>query len=448
MLRDLLAILRRQDERDQLPVALRRDIARAQDESERLISWVQLVIAITFAVLYALSRKTAPSLMLFTPGAIGLYFLFTATRLAMSYRFRLGFWWLSLSIVIDIALLYGLIWSFHLQYGQPASFYLKAPTLLYVFIFIALRALRFEARYILLAGFAAALGWLAMIAYVVFADPSDNMITRDYIQYMTSNSILLGAEFDKIISILLVTAIMAIAIRRARATLVRAVNDAQAKRNLSRFFDSDVARRITSHGAELTAGGGEMRAVSILNLDMRGFTRLATRISPPQVMALLAEYQARMVPIIQRHGGVIDKFMGDGIMATFGALETQPDHAARACRALVEAVAAADAWREEGRAAAVAEGAPRPPLVCGAVATGEVIVGAVGDDNRLEFTVIGDAVNLSAKLEKHNKDLGSRALVTEAAYRAALEAGGPDAGTALTASLPGLAAPVEIVRLA
>ncbi|MBL8708088.1 MAG: adenylate/guanylate cyclase domain-containing protein [Rhodospirillaceae bacterium] len=445
MLRDRLPALRRQDARDQLPAALRRDIARAQDESERLISWVQLVIAITFAVLYALSRKTAPSLMLFTPGAIGLYFLFTVTRLVMSYRFRLGFWWLSLSIVIDIALLYGLIWSFHLQYEQPASFYLKAPTLLYIFIFIALRALRFEARYILLAGFTAALGWLAMIAYVVFADPSDNMVTRDYIQYMTSNSILLGAEFDKIISILLVTAIMAIAIRRARATLVRAVNDAQAKRNLSRFFDSDVARRITSHGAELTAGGGEMRAVSILNLDMRGFTRLATRIPPHQVMALLADYQARMVPIIQRHGGVIDKFMGDGIMATFGALETQPDHAACACRALVEAVATADAWRAEAESV---EGAPCPPLVCGAVATGEVIVGAVGDDNRLEFTVIGDAVNLSAKLEKHNKELGSRALVTAATYRAAADAGGADAGTALTVSLPGLAAPVEIVRLA
>ena len=86
---------------------------------------------------------------------------------------RLPAWLLALSIIIDMALLFGLIWSFHLQYAQPPSFYLKAPTLLYVFIFIALRALRFEAKYVVFAGLAAALGWLAMVLYVVFVDPDE-----------------------------------------------------------------------------------------------------------------------------------------------------------------------------------------------------------------------------------------------------------------------------------
>ena len=87
--------------------------------------------------------------------------------------------------------------SIHVTYGQPASFYLKAPTLLYVFVFIALRALRFEARYVLLAGASAALGWGVLGAYVLTADPADRMLAHDFVDYLTSNSILIGAEIDK-----------------------------------------------------------------------------------------------------------------------------------------------------------------------------------------------------------------------------------------------------------
>ena len=102
-------------------------------------------------------------------------------NLGLAYRGRLPGWLLSLSVVIDMALLLGLIWSFHLQYNQPPSFYLKAPTLLYVFIFIALRALRFEARYVVMSGLVAAIGWGFMIGYVVVAEVGNPMITRDYI---------------------------------------------------------------------------------------------------------------------------------------------------------------------------------------------------------------------------------------------------------------------------
>ena len=106
---------------------------------------------------------------------------------------RLPDWAVYVSIFFDVSLLMVLIWSFHIQYGQPPSFYLKSPTLLYIFIFIGLRALRFRARFVAAAGVMAALGWLVMIGYVVFSNPEDTMITRNYISYMTSNSILLGS---------------------------------------------------------------------------------------------------------------------------------------------------------------------------------------------------------------------------------------------------------------
>jgi adenylate cyclase len=432
-----------------LPPIVRDRIAREQDKSERLISWIQLAIVCTFGLLYFTSRSTAPMathIWLVTPLAIGLYFAVTIIRLILAYRIRLGFLLLTGSIVIDMSLLYSLIWSFHLQYMQPPSFYLKAPTLLYVFIFIALRALRFEARYVVMAGIAAAVGWLALIVFVIFSDPAKAMITRSYIEYLTSNTILLGAEVDKIISILVVTTILALAVRQARIRLIEAVTGRQASENLSRFFAPEIASQISRDGHQLMAGAGQACEAAILNLDVRGFTRLASTASPQEVMGVLADYQRQMVPIIQRHGGSIDKFLGDGIMATFGATRPQADYAARALSALEECMQAADRWMEEQ------ERAGRPPLtVNGAVASGRIIAGAVGDDTRLEYTVIGDAVNLSAKLEKHNKVEGCRALALKDTYEAALAQGYQPQGAhrALArVEVIGVALPVDLVAVA
>jgi adenylate cyclase len=432
-----------------LPPAVRARIVALQDSSERLIGWIQLAIVILFGTLYALSRQTVPmetDIWLLTPAAILIYFVVTVIRLFLSYRIRLGFWVLAASILIDMALLYGLIWSFHLQYMQPASFYLKAPTQQYVYIFIALRALRFEVRYVVLAGIAAALGWLAMVGYVVFADPNDPMITRNYVQYLTSNSVLIGAEVDKIIIIAAVTTILAFAIHGARRMMTQAVTGAQAQENLSRFFAPEIARHISRSGDAISAGDGEAREAAILNLDVRGFTKLASTASPQEVMAVLADYQRRMVPIIQRHGGAIDKFLGDGIMATFGATRPLPDYAARAMRALEECMAAAAEWSAEQAAAG------RPPLtINGALASGRIVAGAVGDATRLEYTVIGDAVNLSAKLEKHNKVEGCRALVLKETYDAAQAQGYEPRGEhkALSgAMVGGVALPLDLVAIA
>ncbi|MEZ5799718.1 MAG: hypothetical protein R3D29_03530 [Nitratireductor sp.] len=111
---------------------------------------------------------------------------------------------------------------------QPASFIMKAPALLYVFIFISIRALRFNPKFVILAGIVAAMGWAAIIIYVTHIDPGDNMLTRSYVQYLTSNSILIGAEVDKILSILIVTAVLALAVNRSRNMLVTSVSERAA----------------------------------------------------------------------------------------------------------------------------------------------------------------------------------------------------------------------------
>ena len=137
-----------------LPARINDAIRRQQDASERLIGWFQLVVVLLFGTLYAISPKTFSPDAPFepVPWVLGIYFVLTVARLALAYRGPLPRVVLYASVVLDMALLLGLIWSFHIQYMQPPSFYLKAPTLLYVFIFIALRALRFEARFVVAAG--------------------------------------------------------------------------------------------------------------------------------------------------------------------------------------------------------------------------------------------------------------------------------------------------------
>jgi adenylate cyclase len=404
---------------EELPSRIRESIIHQQDQSEILIGWVQLVVVLTFATLFLVSPTPTNAEVIFdpVPYALGIYFVFTVLRLAMAHRFRLAAWVLALSVVVDMALLMVTIWSFHIKYGQPPAFYLKAPTLLYVFIFIALRALRFQANYVLLAGFAAAIGWLILLGY---ATSSGGAVTRDYVDYMTGNVILLGAEFDKVISILVVTLILAFAINRARAMLIGAVVKETEARELSRFFDADVARQITGAETEIQAGQGVTREGAVLMVDIRGFTTLAEKLSAQDLMAILGEYQSRIVPTIQDAGGNIDKFMGDGIMATFGATHPSDSAAADALRAVDTIVEQGRQWARDRTAKG------EDPVNIGAsVSAGRILFGAVGDENRLEYTVIGDPVNFAAKLEKNNKvehaiattDLACYALAKTQGYR-------------------------------
>jgi adenylate cyclase len=164
----------------ELPERVRNEICAKQDASERLISWVLLVLVIFFGSLWLIAPKNE-SIAGFqpVPWSIGGYFVFTLLRLVLSYKVRLPGWFLSLSVLADMTLLMVMIWSFHIQYDQPPSFYLKAPTLMYVFIFIALRALRFEVQYVLLAGASAIAGWSIMMYFAIKTDLTMTMVTRD-----------------------------------------------------------------------------------------------------------------------------------------------------------------------------------------------------------------------------------------------------------------------------
>ncbi|PKR55086.1 adenylate/guanylate cyclase domain-containing protein [Thalassospira marina] len=388
-----------------LPERVNNAIRDQQRESEQLIGWVQLLLVTIFGTLYAVSPKTAMSDGFHpVPWALSLYFLVTFARLALSYRIHLPSWVLTLSVIADISLLMVLIWSFHIQYMQPASFYLKAPTMMYVYIFISLRALRFDPRYILLAGASAALGWLVLVFYVLWSEGGHSMITRDYVTYLTSNSILIGAEIDKIISIAMVSGVLAIAVLRAQRSFKRAVSEEIAVRDLSRFVSREVADRITHADQQIRPGDGEAVNATIMFTDIEGFSTISENLRPAELAHMLNEYFAATSAVIEKFGGVITQFQGDAMLITFNALKPDANHAESAVKTAIEIQRLCETFT-------FCHGG-KLKTRCG-INTGDIIVGAIGSENRLTFTVHGDTVNIAARLEPLNKQYGTYILASE-----------------------------------
>jgi adenylate cyclase len=377
-------------------------------------AWIVFGLAAFLGALYLVAPKARDVMIGVPPVPIvaALFLILSLVRLRMAYRAPLSRTAQIVFIIADFALLYGLIWSFHLHYGQPAAFYLKAPTFLFVFLLIAVRTLRFEPVAVLVSGLTAAAGWVLMAAYALNNTPAPT-VTRDFITYMTGNLVLVGAEVEKIVAILLVTGVLTLTIVYGRRQLVLAASETTAKDDLSLFFAPEVAARITHSAAFLKPGYGEVRQGAILISDIRNFTRLSAQRPANEVMGLLVNYQRRISRVVTDNGGAIDKFLGDGILATFGCARPSAQPAADALRALIALLQKADELASE-------IGKGEEPLSLGfALTTGDVLCGTVGEESRLEFTVIGDTVNRAAKLEKANKVLDTVALAEVAVLEAA-----------------------------
>jgi adenylate cyclase len=184
----------------------------------------------------------------------------------------------------------------------------------------------------------------------------------------------------------------------------------RVRSTMSRYMSKQVADQLLSAG-ELELGGKEQK-VTVMFSDIRRFTTIAEALGPRQTVSLLNDYFTEMVEVIFQHGGILDKYMGDGIMALYGAPlvgETDSDNALAAAEAMMERLAALNARR----AAAGAE-----PLEIGiGFSTGPTVVGNIGSVRRLDYTVIGDTVNLASRLEGATKQYRARILLSEMTVR-------------------------------
>ena len=275
------------------------------------------------------------------------------------------------------------------------------PPLLGLFFVLAAASLRVDLLLCLLAGglaivlFGSAMAVASMTSRAAAVDP--------VIAFYASPAVWAGRG----VILAFATVLSALGARNARRVAEATGNTMADRARVVQLF----GRYVDSSIAQAAIGGGDgatTREITVLFTDLRGFTTIAEGLDPSETLALLNAHYATIVPIVHRHGGTVNKFIGDAVMATFGAPEPLADHAGHAVRAASAMLEAQGALNARLRG----EGRRELDMVVG-IATGPVITGRLGAADRVEYAVIGDTVNTAARLEALSKEIGARVLFSE-----------------------------------
>jgi class 3 adenylate cyclase len=302
----------------------------------------------------------------------------------------------------------GLFIAAHFTLPAGAATYLTGPfSLLYVAL-IVVSGFMFDWKLSVVSGFVAAAGYLCcyalarpFLAHVTAPDPIQLQDLNDPALFAFRAMIIgFAAGFVGLLSVV------------ARRHIERVLEEEQGRERITRLFGEyvspEVARKLVS-AQSLSAG--EHKEVAVLFSDIRGFTALSEKSKPEELVSRLNAYFDEMVEAIGEHGGVVDKFIGDAVMAVFGGvlpLEKPSDSAVKAALAMrARLVKLNQRWKEQGLA----------PLENGiGIHCGEVVQGSIGSRGRKDFTVIGDAVNTASRVEGLTKSTPQRVVVTSKVF--------------------------------
>ena len=242
--------------------------------------------------------------------------------------------------------------------------------------------------------------------WAIVATGVTTIVAEQGLQYLAGES-----DIGKLGGVLLLgiaASLCEFARRRRLEMLDRVCSERLSRERLGRYFSPQVAEHIQQQADGLAAG--QDCQVTVLFADLCGFTALSAQLGSARTVALLNDFHSHMVEVIFDSGGTLDKYIGDGLMAYFGAPLTQPDHAQRAIGC---ALAMHDALAHLNRSRT---SLGEPPLRMGiGIHSGPAVVGSIGAPHRREFTVVGDTVNVASRLEQVAKSLEEEIVISEAA---------------------------------
>src|ERR1700722_783363 len=288
--------------------------------------------------------------------------------------------------------------SHHMEMATVLGYW---PPMLY-FVFILLSTLRLDFWLSVWTGGVAAVQLLALAAWLLPIEPFSD-VPAQALTYNLSRSIL----------VLACGVIAGIVAGRLRRQFEASVAAAAARDRVTNLFGQHVSPAVVDQLlATLTDPPSEMRRVCVLFLDIRGFTAMSRVRTANATVALLNDFFADMIEIVDQHNGIINKFLGDGFLALFGAPLEDPKAAAHALAAARGMLDAVDAWNKAR---------PDNMLRVGiGIHIGDAVTGTVGSPQRKEYTVIGDTVNLAARLEQLTKETGAKLLISSSMHEATL----------------------------
>ena len=283
----------------------------------------------------------------------------------------------------------------------------------YYYLLIALFLLgSYSARAMLFAGVACVAGWGVGILWVatkpetLFAIPGFEFPELRLERFLDAHFISLDVRMTEVLVMLLSTAVLATVVARGRRLIRDQVLATRERSNLARYFPPNIVDELAGYDGALETV--QSQEVAILFADIVGFSRMAETVTPEELIELLRAFHLRLERAVFEHGGTLDKYLGDGVMATFGTPRTSPEDAANALRCAREMLREIEIWNDRRREA----GFPVVSLSVG-LHYGPIVMGDVGSERRLEFAVIGDSVNIAARLEESTRSIGCELVVSD-----------------------------------
>jgi adenylate cyclase len=364
-------------------------------------------------------------------------------------------------IVLEVSVI--VVATMEVSPGSPTSglwveqVFGRRSIFLYLSVYLAASALSYSARTVLLTGVMCVAALVLSVVWTVVAlarAAGIDLLAVDHPAALAAALLgqVIGPGFvtpqafvvQQLVFMTISTAFIAAAVWRARAHLGRTLLAEGERNNLARYFSPNLVDRLA--GAERDFEAGREEKATVLFVDVVGFTRLMEGQPPRQTIDFLRAFHEHMAACIFRHGGTLDKFIGDGAMATFGTPDSQPDDEARALHCALDIVRTVADWN----CVRHMRGLPQVRISVG-VHVGPVLMGAIGSRNRLEYSAVGDTVNVASRLE-HLSRVHDAMIVTSAeTLAAARESAGFEAADAArfrsmgAVQVPGRAQPVEIV---
>ncbi|MGI9417349.1 MAG: adenylate/guanylate cyclase domain-containing protein [Geminicoccaceae bacterium] len=400
---------------DQTERRIRGAFARAEWNGLTTALWTRLValIVIQLWLLFAVPKYYT----IFYHCWISLFQLMGALQLFLMHR-RIGDRWLPYLFAILDGVLIAITLLMPnplLTEPYPPGLILRYANIIFVFVLLAGAALSYNPGLVLCTGFSSMIVWRTGVwllasrpaaitsADLAWANADSNAATMDLL--LDPEFIHLNMQNKKVFVVLLVTILLAAVVWRARRLVRSQVTIERARTNLARYFSPNLVEELA--GQDQPLGAVRRQSVAVLFADIQGFTSLSETLAPEKVVDLLRGFHERMETAVFAHDGTLDKYMGDGLMATFGTPnpgDRDATNALLAARRMFTELSSLNAAR-----AAEAE---QPIRLSIGLHYGPVVQGDIGGGRRLEFTVLGDTVNVASRLEAMTRELGTFLVVS------------------------------------
>lgn len=388
-------------------------------EGQRIATWARIGALAAVAVL----------LLFINPRIEVLYYqavlvLFVVIGIAQLRAARVGQSRVELALIVADLLLLTFVLTMPNPLASepwPTAFQFRFEGFVYFYIFLAGATLAYSWRTVQSIGVWGAIIWMAAVGCVVlFGTTYPELSTKvrealgssDRIfDLLDPNSVIFLNRIQEVTVFIIVAVILALKSRRTSQLLMRQADLAAERANLSRYFPPSMVEELAHRNEPM--GGVRSQEVAILFADIVGFTRYAESSTPEDVISLLRGFHAELEEAVFSHGGTLDKYMGDGMMASFGTPTPSPADAGNAIAAafaMQASIALLNAKRTEKGL--------EPICLSVGVHFGPVILGDIGNARRMEFATLGDTVNVAARLEAATRGLACGIVVSQEAMDA------------------------------